>query len=473
MTFRFAGSRAQVCRHCKFVVARTDRDLVAVGKVADLVDIPTPLQLGATGRWGNEPFAVEGRAQLDRASAPGAPWQEIFISFPASGKWCWIASAQGRFYSTSEVPLPPGALPPFASLRPGIAVQLGPHGAWQVAEVGRRRLVSGEGELPDVAPPGVATAFADIAGPNGAFGTIDYGDGGAIPAKLYLGRQIDPAALQLDSGAPIEQPEAAVTTLACPNCGGNLPIVTPGSTERVVCRYCGMASDLRQGALVALQPAPKPPKEPYIPLGAEGTVRGHRVICIGYVIRGCTVSGERYRWREYLLYAGPRVGYLWLMEEDGAWQLVTPIPPGAVTVAGGACHYRGHSYRLLQSVGADVEYVIGEFYWKVEIGEHVRASEYTGPGGKVSVEEAPTEVTYSFCEPIAGAELASAFNLRSVAAIPAASYGTSGTQNPVVTLLVIGVILFLIFGLATCGSCVGGGGGFGGPSVGGPSFGGK
>ena len=56
----------------------------------------------------------------------------------------------------------------------------------------------------------------------------------------------------------------------------------------------GTASDVTQGALRALGPSPKPPMEPYVPLGAEGTLRGMRVICIGFVIRGCTVEGDRY-----------------------------------------------------------------------------------------------------------------------------------------------------------------------------------
>ena len=132
-----------------------------------------------------------------------------------------------------------------------------------------------------------------------------------------------------------------------------------------------MASDLNQGALKALGPAPKPPIEPYIPLGTEGTLRNNRVICIGFTIRGCTVEGERYRWREYLIYAGPRVGYLWLMEEDGVWWLVTPIPPGEVAVSGGSALYKTNYYNWKQSVKAETEYVIGEFYWKVEIGETV------------------------------------------------------------------------------------------------------
>jgi hypothetical protein len=467
ISFRFAGAAAQVCKHCNFVVARTDRNLVAVGRMADLVDIPSPLVLGGTGRWnGREPFVVDGRVQLDRASAPGAPWQEFFITFPTSGKWCWVASAQGRWYSTSEVELPPQGLPPIGALRAGMQVNLGPYGAWTVAEVGQRRVIAGEGEMPAVARPGVPTGYADIGAPNGAFGTIDYGDG-QIPPKLYLGQQIDPAVMVLDTGAPVEAAKAEVTSVACPNCGGNLPLVTPETTERVVCRYCGMASDLAQGALRALGPQPRPPVEPFVPLGAEGNLRNNRVICIGFTVRGTTVEGERYRWREYLLYAGPRTGYLWLMEEDGAWWIVWPLPPGEVQVSGVTAVFRGNAYGFKQSVRAEIEYVVGEFYWKVEVGEAVRATEYEGSGGKVSVEQTPKEVTYSFCEGVSAREIAAAFGLKAPSAL--AGGGASGCMNVAGTLIVIVVIIFVLFLLAVgdCGSGGGGGGYIGGPSFGG------
>ncbi|AUX21972.1 hypothetical protein SOCEGT47_024730 [Sorangium cellulosum] len=470
ITFRFAGALAQVCRHCKFVIARTDRDLRAVGRVADLVEIPTPLQLGVTGRWGGEPFVVDGRVQLDRAGAPGAPWQEIFLAFPASGRWTWVAFAQGHWYATSEAPLPLNGLPPWHSLQPGGRVHLEGHGVFTVVEVGRRRVISAEGEMPHVAAPGVVTGFADISGLRGAFGTIDYGDGRSIPPKLYLGRQIDPAEMQLDSGAPVEQPTAQVTAVACPSCGGNLPLAAPGTAERIVCRYCGTASDLTKGALVALGQVPRPPVEPYVPLGAEGQLRGMRVLCIGFVVRGCTVEGERYRWREYLLYGGPRVGYLWLMEEDGAWQLVTPLPAGEVQVGGSSASYQGKTYAFKQSVQAEVEYVIGEFYWKVEIGESVRATEYQGPDGKVSVEQAPTEVSTSFCAPLPGKELAAAFNLPPPPS-PAFGGSTSSRASAILVLVVVLIIaIILLSALSDCGS--GPGGILIIPSGGGPSFGG-
>ena len=80
--------------------------------MADLLEIPTPLRAGVGGMWSGEPFVVEGRLQMDRAGAPGAPWQEILISFPNQGNHLWIAYAQGRWYGTSEQPMPPTGVPP-------------------------------------------------------------------------------------------------------------------------------------------------------------------------------------------------------------------------------------------------------------------------------------------------------------------------------------------------------------------------
>lgn len=474
LTFKFAGAKAIVCKYCKALVARTDRSLAMVGRVADLIEIASPLTLHASGRWNGKRFEVEGRVQLDRAGAPGAPWQEFFIGFPETGTWSWVASAQGRWYATQEVPNAP-PLPAFSSLRPGMAVPIALPNCppLTVVEVGKRRVVSAEGELPNVAVPGGVTPFVDVSGPNGMFGTFDYGDGQSLPPKLYLGSQFDPAGFALDSGQPLDVPQAKVTEAQCPNCGGSLPLIAPGTAERVVCKYCGTISDVRSGALSVLGQAPRPPQEPYIPLGAEGLLRGQQVTCIGFVIRGTTVEGERYRWREYLLYGGPSSGYAWLMEEDGKWQFVLPIAAGDVRSEGRAVFYRNNRYHWKQSVRADVEFVVGEFYWKVEIGESVQATEYQGAGGIVSVEEAPTEVSHSFCAPISGQELAQAFKL-SPPASPAFTF-SSGSSGGLASnfryIWIIIVILIILLSLSGhCGS--GGGSGSSGVYIG-PSYGGK
>jgi hypothetical protein len=471
LVFKFAAAKAIVCKHCKFLVARTDRNLAAVGRVADLAELPSPLALHATGMWNGQRFEVEGRVQLDRAGAPGAPWQEFFIGFPATGRWSWVAHAQGNWYATTEVtPTPP--VPPLSSLQPGMPVVLA-NQQLVVQEVGRRRVVSAEGELPGVSVPGAVTAYADLSGPGHVFGTIDYGDGRAVPTKLFLGQRFDPATFKLDSGQPLEMPKAAAASCECPNCGGSLPLVAPGTTERIACRYCGTMSDVKPGgALEALGPTPRPPMNPYVPLGAEGMLRGKRVICIGFVIRGTNVEGVRYNWREYLLYAGPSEGYVWLMEEDNKWQLVAPLASGDVRIDGASALYAGAHYRFKQRVHASVDYVIGEFYWKVAVGESVTATEYQGGNGIVSVEQDHNEMNVSFCHPISGAEIAQAFGIQAPPPRPYVSEEASAQNwSRMITFLVIIIVLIFVFSDG-CDGC--GGSGVGGPGIYvGPGFGGK
>lgn len=474
MTFKFAGARAQVCKYCKFLVARTDRGLTPMGRVADLVEIPSPLQVGVTGYWNGKRFEVEGRVQLDRVGAASAPWQEFYVGLTDSGEGYWVAFAQGRWYWTREIV---GAqLPPLSSLGPGTTLALRETGPISIAEVGRRKVISAEGELPDVALAGGVTPYADFGGQGNVFGTLDYGDGQTIPPKLFVGQQMDPASFKLDSGQPLEVKEAQVSAVTCPGCGGSLPLASSQS-ERIVCRYCGMASDVRAGGqLAALGHAPRPTEQPFIPLGSEGVLRDRRVIVIGFVVRGTWVDGEHYAWREYLLWSGPNGGYVWLLEEDRKWQLAVPIPPGEATVRRGSVDYQNRHYHFKQSVEARVECVIGEFYWKVEAGETVQASEYTGPGGLISVEQDRNEVNLSFCYPVSAQEIGQAFQ---IAAPPTpgafesfqSSAESSGVNwGKVITWAII--ILIVIIWLSASDDCGSSGSGGTGVYVG-PSFGGK
>ncbi|MCC6525700.1 MAG: DUF4178 domain-containing protein [Polyangiaceae bacterium] len=468
--FAFAGARAVVCGHCRFVVARTDRGLEAVGRMADLLAIPTPLQVGVDGRWRGNAFVVEGRVQMDRTDAPSAPWQEILLSLPELGQLWWIAYAQGRWYLTKEEPAPPGGLPPVDALRPGMQLDLGPHGLWVVQEVGGRRVVSGEGSLPNVPAPGALTRYADISGPKGRFGTLDYGDGRA-PPTLFLGGLVDPRELTLSSGAPLEAPKAQAAAMECPNCGGNLPMLT-GLAERVVCQYCGTASDVTGGKLAALGPLPRPPVEPAIALGAQGRLHDEPVLCVGFMVRACWVEGERYAWREYLLFVPPSAGaertaavggaFRWLMEEDGKWQWVKPLEVGDVRDHGQAVELDGAVYRWKQQVTAVTEHVVGEFYWKVEQGEQVEATEFQGAAGIVSRERAPTEVVYSLCTRMRWRDIAAGFGLPVGAAPPGggqAGRAVLGVVFIVIILAVIVVAATTMDGCAVGGFFFGGGGG--------------
>jgi hypothetical protein len=457
MTFKL-GARSQVCGYCRFVVVRTDRGLEKHGRIADLLELPSPLVVGHGGFWAGKRFEVEGRVQYDRVGAASAPWQEFLLGFPEDGSTCWVASAQGRWYATREVQAL-GA-PSSDYLSPGATIDLGQHGAWVVQELGLRQLKSAEGNLTGIPKPDVVTRFADLSGPQGRFATLDYGDG-SEPPQLFVGYQFNPAEIRLDSGAPLEAPTAQVKDVQCPTCGGNLPLLSERA-ERVVCQYCGTQSDLRQGHLQALGPTPRAPVEPLIPIGAEAVLRGVKVVCCGFVVRSCLVEGERYAWREYLLWAGPSAGYWWLMEEDGAWWLVTPLEPGDVADSELSATYRGESYSWKQRVTARVDHVVGEFYWKVTIGESVEATEFEGPGGKISRERAETEVTYSFCGGFSPQELAS-FGIQPPTGLAggASSGATAGCGTVAVIVLVL-LALVIVIALADCSDGGGGGGFYGG-----------
>src|SRR6185369_794530 len=119
------------------------------------------------------------------------------------------------------------------------------------------------------------------------------------------------------------------------------------------------------GKLAFLLLLEKPDHEPLIPLGAKGQLDGVEWICIGFMVRSCTVEGTRYPWEEYLLFHKAR-GFTWLMQSNGHWVFLKPIAAGDVSlVPKVAAHYEGRRYKAFQSVTAITERVLGEFYWEV------------------------------------------------------------------------------------------------------------
>ena len=444
MTFKFASAHAQVCRYCRFLVARTDRGLASLGKVADLLELPTPLTVGAAGTWDGQRFVVEGRVQLDRAGKSSAPWQEIYVVLEATGEGFWIAHAQGRWYWTRSV-VPTPELPPYGALEPGRNFAVRGAGQVVIAESGRRKVVSAEGELPDVPAIGEVTPYADFSSQNGVFGTLDYGDGQSVPHRLYLGQQFDPATIKLDSGPPIDRPEAVVQAVTCPGCGGSLPLVAPAAAERVVCRYCGAVSDLARGVPSMQGRAAKMPKVLRLPIGAEGTLRGVPVVCTGAMVRGLTEDGEHFAWTEYLLYGGASVGYLWVIDDEGTLSTARPVGVGEVQRDDRSALYQGRSFPFKQSAQPSVEYVVGEFYWKVAVGDRARTTDYASGHDVLSVEDADGEVNVTFCEPISAAELASAFGLPPPSSFDGVQIPeNAGQKVGVAVFVLIGVVLFLI-----------------------------
>jgi hypothetical protein len=372
--FKVGTSLVTVCPYCRSVVGRGDKGLEDLGKVADLVESGSPLDLWLKGRYDGVPFTLTGRVQFSHPA--GGIWDEWYAAF-ADGRWGWLAEAQGRFYLTFQKPTPPD-LPGFAELKLGQNVTAAPNTPpLTVVEKNTGKTTGARGEIPYRLIPGQEHPFADLSGPDGTFGTLDYSE--SAP-QVFLGRQVTLDELGIPPGkrrkvTPGQGPTIAAVQLNCPNCGGALSLRAPDKSERVGCPNCGSLLDVQEGKLRLLQSLKPPKVQPVIPLGATCQHDGAHWTVLGFMQRAVTFEGTDYFWEEYLLYQ-PRLGFRWLVRSDDHWNWVEPLPPGAVAVSGREARYAGKSYSLFQKAKARVVFVLGEFYWKVQAGEQVRGRDF-------------------------------------------------------------------------------------------------
>jgi len=398
--FKAGSSIVIICPYCRSAVARTDRGLEDLGKVAEIMDSESPLRIGLKGTWNNTRFELTGRAQLKHEL--GGYWDEWYATF--SNGWVgWLAEAQGRFYLTFFQPLPKGTtLPSLGDLQLGQTISDIPSQTpLMVQEKGTATYVAAAGEIPYKLTPNETVSYADLAGKNNSFATIDYS---IDPPWVFLGSQVTLAEIGLGDAKPVQREARTVSSdvMRCPNCGGPLALSAPDKTERVTCPNCNSLLDVNQGNLSYFKTLNPPPSQPdfVAPIGAEGTFPdGNKYKIIGAMVRSVTIEGIAYYWHEYLLY-NPSVGFRWLVHSDNHWNFVETVNPADVSNpqfygAGAKVVYGGKTFKIFQDAQAVVEYVKGEFYWRVEQGETVRAVDYVSPPQMLSLEMTQNEMNWS------------------------------------------------------------------------------
>jgi hypothetical protein len=440
--FRSAMSLVAVCPYCHSAIARQDRKLTDLGKVAEIAESESPLQLGLRGVWNGKAFRLIGRVQYRHFA--GGTWDEWYVQF-AGRKWGWLSEAQGRFGILQAMSVTEDSrLPKFESLQAGEKVTLGSAGEFTIAEVGTAVVGGVEGELPFSPTVQAAHQFVDLEATGGRLATIEYASD--VP-QIFLGEAATLLELGLAAATLKEAPSQPVggVQLNCPKCAGPLNLVAPDDAQRVTCPNCNSLLDIAGSKLEFLSSL-KPPNPPLkIPLGTKGTLRGVEYRVIGYVRRSVTYDKDYY-WQEYLLYA-PRHGYRWLIDSDDHWSLGSPAQIGGIERSYPTATYDGLTYKIFQKTTAKVRQVWGEFYKKVQVGETVGMTDYVSPPFSLTLEVSstdqegrPSEINATRSEYLPHQEVEQAFGVKNLPR----GWGVAPNQpNPVTNLVYLQWAAFL------------------------------
>ncbi len=233
--------------------------------------------------------------------------------------------------------------------------------------------------------------------------------------------------------------------LSCPNCGAPIVVRAVGNTVTVVCGNCGSSLDATDPDLAILNQSVAAGSRSRIPLGSRGFLAGIEWEAIGFLER----SGGGGSWQETLLF-NPWAGYRFLVDDGETWRLGTPLDrlPSEV---GDAATLDGDRYQATDRYDAQVDFVVGEFYWRVAVGEAVAVADYEGPGDTTLSREAnAAEVGWTRLEPQGEGVVESAFGIAAEAP-PRRAASLDDEAAPTFNTIIAGIatallLLILMFG---------------------------
>ena len=469
--FRSAQSTHAVCSYCQSTVVRQGDKLARVGKMAELFDDFSPLQLFAAGRIQDKPFTIVGRLQY---SYPGGRWTE-WIAALDGDRTGVLAEDNGAYVFALPTTLDRVA-PPADALRVGTTTAFNGQ-SYTVASNEQVTLLSAQGELPKLPELGQPFAVVELRSDKGLVLSLDYG---SQPPAASLGRAVQLDDLQLTGLRDESSTEEKGRSFNCPNCGAPVT-VNLADSKSITCGACHSIIDLSKGIGGELRHAEQDePVKPLIAIGSVGNLQNVAWQVVGFQHRTGVEPGddEHFGWSEYLLFNKKR-GFSFLVDAQDGWSLVKPTT-GAPTLDEKAktASYLGKSYPQQYAYDAETDYVAGEFYWQVERGQKTFNRDFARGPALLSMERSANEITWSYGSKIDSGAVATAFKLdaskdmfKRADALPVSAASSLGCGT---IILIIVVIVILLIVLSTCSSSSGSSSGYrsSGGSYGGSSSGG-
>ncbi|MEP6823574.1 MAG: DUF4178 domain-containing protein [Ramlibacter sp.] len=469
--FRSAQSTHAVCGFCKSTVVRSGDTLARVGKMAQLFDDHSPLQLMASGKWQGRVFTLVGRLQYRSGIGTWTEWSAVFDDGSAG-----VLGEDNGAYVFS-LPLVVQRELPQASQFLVAATTAIEGKPFNVASNEQVALISAQGELPRMPPLDTPFPMVELRSADGEVLSIDYS---MRPPVVARGKSVQLDELQLSGLRDENAKQENARQFDCPSCGAQVEVALD-SSKAVTCRACNSLIDLTAGIGGELRHAAQDePVQPLIALGSKGQLQGVDWQVVGFQHRMGQEAGddEQFGWSEYLLYNRKR-GFTFLVDSEDGWSVVKPTTGAPVMAQGGkSASYLGATYQLLYAYNAETGYVAGEFYWPVERGQKTSNRDFSKGLNLLSMEQTPREVTWSSGSKIDSQTVAKAFKLeekkdllkRSDAA--PVSAGTGIGCGTVIFLLVVVLVLLLMVRACRDDSAGGSGSRSSGGSFGGFSSGG-
>lgn len=455
VSFRSAQSTHAVCGYCQSTVVRQGEVLSRVGKMAELFDDHSPLQLGASGKVATAKgaasatvgFVLVGRLQYQSSQGVWTEWEVL----QDDGQLAYLSEDNGAYVYARPRELS-RALPEASHFRVGATTAFEGQ-RYTVTTNGEAILRAAEGELSRLPELGKPFVVVELRSQDGdAVLTLDFSPSAkGQPAAASLGQPVQLEQLSMVGLKAESAKDEKGRQFDCPACGAPVQ-VDLGTTKRLTCASCHSLIDLSQGVGAELVAARQTePVEPLLKLGSTALLQGKPWQVVGFQHRmGQEPSDpdEHFGWNEYLLYNAQR-GFQFLVDAEDGWSLVKPttgVPK--LNAARTSATYLGTHYSLQYAYKAETTYVAGEFYWPVERGQRTFNRDFASGNSLLSQEESPKEVNWSSGNRMHAEVVAGAFGLKDQVSMftrqdakPASQLGMAGKIGILLAVLLLLVIL--------------------------------